>query len=232
METEKYKLLKELTVGFSTQARLSNQYWLALMIVSIVSISNLENFDKTGVNYLPFNLGKVGFSDFIAIILLLITALSIAFASAFLQAQRTRILIQKLIDNIPDKDKFIENIHIQDIFDSNVSPTFNRVAPIAQFIQGRNQFFGDKPKKKNRILATIIYLSLKVATLIIVFIVPLIALYKNFILFSNSKITPSWGLPVFLYWFICGLTAVVFLTMIVSDINYIFKVVIKLNRKK
>ncbi|MEO6188417.1 MAG: hypothetical protein ABIO82_05730 [Ginsengibacter sp.] len=135
---EEFQLLKELSDGFSTQAKLSNKYWLLLMLSSIVSISHLNNINTTEKIDLPFSLGKVDFIDFNAFVLLMICVTSIAFASAFLQAHRTRKLIQKVIDNKSEDKKYIEKIHVQDIFDSIVTPTFNRVAPIAQFLQGSN----------------------------------------------------------------------------------------------
>ena len=230
---DEHKLLKELTEGFSTQAKLSNQYWLFLMLISIISVANLNNINKKELIELPFQLGKVNFTDFNSFVLLLISASSIAFGSAFLQAQRTRMLVQRLIDNTPNDKKYIENIHIQDIFDSLVTPTFNRVAPIAQFLQGNSQFFSDKtPKKTNRLFGTLVYILLKIITSIIVFIIPLIALYKNFILFSSSTIETAWGIPIFFYWFICLITVGVYLTMIISDINFIYKVIIKLTKRK
>ena len=230
---DEHKLLKELTEGFSTQAKLSNQYWLFLMLASIISVANLDNINKKELIELPFQLGKVNFTDFNSFVLLLISASSIAFGSAFLQAQRTRMLVQRLIDSTPNDKKYIENIHIQDIFDSLVTPTFNRVAPIAQFLQGNSQFFSDKtPKKANRLFGTLIYVLLKIVTSIIVFIIPLIALYKNFALFYSSTIETTWGIPIFFYWFICLITVGVYLTMIISDIDFIYKVVVKLTKRK
>lgn len=233
---QEQQILRDLTDGFSKQAKLSNQYWLLLILVSIISISKTSSItieQSKNIIDLPLELGKVNFIDFNSLLILVICALSIAYASCFLQANKTRELIQRIIDNLPKKEKTINGIHIQDIFDSIVNPTFNRVSPISQFISLRNQFFSDpKPNLFVRIFSTIFYILLKIISTFIVFIIPLFAMSNNIKLFVLLKSSStSWGLPIYFYWFISIITFLVFIIMIVSDIKYIFIVSIR-NIKK
>jgi hypothetical protein len=209
--------------GYSTQSKLSNKYWLFVILASIVSLINL---DKKGELALPLSLGKVNAVDFNSFILIMICTTTIAFASTFAQSSRTRNLAHRFIESLPIEDRFMNKIHIQDIFDSVTVPNFNRVAPISQFLLGKNQFLGDPPPKKiYKHFGAFIYILLKLISLVIAYIIPLIALYRNFILFTGlHNNTTSWGLPYFFYWFLCILTFGVYVILIVAAFKYMFKV--------
>lgn len=217
-----FDLLKELRDGYSAQTKTSNKYWGLLMLASVISVSNYRNTEK--LIDLPFSLGKVSQTDFHSFILLLICTLAIAFASAWLQQLRTRNLIQKVIDDIPEDKKYIKKIHIQDLFDSTSLQTFNRVSPIAQVMQGKNQFFGEEnPRRGRRFLGATTYLLLKIPTSIIIFLFPLFALYRSARYFSNHNEGTSWNIPIFFYWLIISISTLVFLIMIYYGIKYILK---------
>jgi hypothetical protein len=213
----KITLIKELRDGYSNQTKASNKYWSLLIIVSIISILNHNN-EKDSIE-LPFGLGHVKQIDFHLTLLLMICTISIAFASAWIQQLRTRKLIQKVTDNISDKKKFIHKVHIQDYFDSTSSQTFNRIAPIAQILQGKNQFYDEKkPNTKNRLLGVVVYVFLKIVALVIVFLIPILALYMGAINFSTIRTANSLGLSINFYWFMIFISSGVFSIMIVEDI--------------
>lgn len=229
---EEIDLLKELTSGFSAQAKTSNKYWGLLMLVSIISVLNYSNSDNS--IGLPFNLGEVTPVDFHSIVLLMICALAIAFASAWLQQVRTRDLIQRVIDNTPEDRKYIHKVHIQDIFDSTASQTFNRVSPIAQVLQGKFQFFSDgKSNQKGRLMVSIvIYALLKVIVAGIIFVIPVMSLLRSVEYFSTHSEENSWGIPIFFYWMTICATFLVFLVMIIFDLKYIRKTMLKISLKE
>ena len=223
----KITLIKELRDGYSNQTKASNKYWSLLILVSIISILNHDN--KKDLIELPFGLGEVKQIDFHLTILLMICTISIAFASAWIQQLRTRKLIQKVTDNLSDEKKFIHKIHIHDFFDSTSSQTFNRVAPIAQILQGKYQFYDDKKSNnKGRLLGVVVYVFLKIVALIIVFLIPILALYKSAINFSSIDTTTSLGLSIYFYWFMIFISAGVFIIMIVEDIKYVVNTTIKI----
>jgi hypothetical protein len=221
---EDHKMLTVLAEGYSTQAKLSNKYWLFLMLASIISISNLPRYDPKQELDLPLFLIKLNYIDFISITLLTICVATIAFSSAFAQAQRTRKLVDRVIKNT--KQPYVDNIHVQDVFDCIASPTFNRVAPISQFLQGKHQFFGDpKPKKIYRAVGLFSYIFLKLISMFIIFVILVMALYKNFMLFRSRPENTSWGLPLQFYWLICIVAFSVLVILIYSDIKYIIMVI-------
>ncbi|MCX6352113.1 MAG: hypothetical protein NTX03_09660 [Bacteroidetes bacterium] len=220
-----FKLLKELSDGFSTQAKLATKYWFFLMFVSIISISH-QHMENIKTVKLPLDLGEVSYLEFNSFMVLLVCATSIAFASSLFQSLRTRKLIQNVIDNTPHEKLFIENVHIQDIFDSIVTQNIHRVAPIAQFLQGENQFFGDKkPSKFIRYIGAITYFILKITSLVLLHLIPIYALITNFLLFTKLPHGNLWGLPFYFYWIIYLISLSIFLIMIVTDLKYLLKVI-------
>ncbi len=89
------------------------------------------------------------------------------------------MLIQKAINDLSDTELFIGKVHMQDYFDSISTPTYSKVAPIAQFILGKNQFFGEpKPSKGRRRFAKLVYLVFKYSTFIFLYVIPIWALLK------------------------------------------------------
>lgn len=238
----KLELIIELREGFSKQAKQANRYWLILMFLSIISLLNLNSAENT--ISLPFSLGTATPIIFNFFILLMICGVSVIYTSSFLQAQRTRKLIQKTIDSMGNAEKFIEGIHVQDLFDSTVSSMFNRVGPIGQFIQGKNQFFGeDKPEKNNRNIGIFLYVLLKILTLLVIFIVPLLSIIIILLNHQSLEIEKIWDIhnsvasilnPVSTsLYFLFGITSIsLFLIMIKSDFNYTIKVIQKLRNKE
>lgn len=212
-----YELIKELAEGFSRQSKTSNQFWITLIITSIITITAQP--DINNLVELPFTLGKVKTENFYSIVLILICVLSIAYASAMIQAIRARKLIQKVINNM-DK-KIYYKVHIQDVLDCMLIPTYNRVAPISQFLLGKNQFYGElKPKKYLKILSTIFYVLLKLTTYIFLYIVPvysmLLSWNKIHIYESDSIIIKPYLLIVLIV-----ISLIVLSIVFIGDLKYL-----------
>jgi len=219
-QANRMNIFKELSNGLSIQARATNRYWLILIIVSIISIVNL-NASKTEEMPLPFNLGNVNYENFSLIILLMLCASAIAYASAFLQTLITRKLIHKVIDSTPDSDKIVTGVHIKDVFDSIVTHTFNRVAPISEYLQIREQSLDKSVHIKY--LCVITHFISKLISMFITFFIPIYALvmtFKRFVAIENQILL---GLPVLVYRIVFWVSIIVFSILIASDILYTAK---------
>jgi len=221
---EQVKLIEKLAAGYSTQSKTANQFWLVLIIASIIALTG-----KAGVENLielPFTLGKVDIYDFYSVSTILISVLVIAFTSAMIQTIRTRMLIQKEIESIAAKDRFIGQIHIQDYLDSILTPTYNRVGPISQFLLGRNQFLGQKrPNKFLRAVGVILYSVLKLSTFFFMYFVPVIAMFKCY---GNLKsIAGGIASPIISCFLIIliALSLISILILFVGDVRYLARVV-------
>lgn len=189
------ELISDLTEGYSTQAKTTNGFWLTLVISSIIAI--LGHPDDKGLVELPFTLGKVVQSDFYSISICLISVIIIAFSAAMAQLIRTRVLIQRVVDNQEPEGQLIFGTHLLDYFDSLAIPSYTRVASISQYLQGEKQFHGSKkPNKFIRITSTILYILLKIATFGFIYFIPILALLKCWsqLHYNSPHITyiPSW----------------------------------------
>lgn len=245
-EISKFELLKELAKGYSVQSKISNTYWLSLIVISVISITTISNTSHVGTVEnltnkldLPFGLGKIEPEIFPLISGIMISVLSVVFASVFLQAQRTRKLVQILIESISKEDIFIHNIHLQDLFDSIIEPTLNRVAPISQSILGVNQFFNveNKEKKQNkfyRILAIVLYVFLKIAAILIFFGLPLYSLFVTAKYIYKKGAINNWEINTYLFYFFILISLIIFLILIYLDMRYlvtVFKKIWKVEKK-
>ena len=183
MDDKKLAIIDKLAEGYSNLAKNANKFWLALIIVSITAI-----FPKTIDNkkiLLPFLLGEVNNSDFYVICLFLICILTIVFASSLLQATSSRKLIQVEIDKLPKDDRFVSYTHVQDYVDTILFPTYYRVAPIIQFMQGKNHFFErGKNEKIKEVIPRLCYIVLKSFSVILIHSVPTVSF---FICYCNIK---------------------------------------------
>lgn len=227
-------LIEKLCAGYSTQSKTANQFWLVLIISSIIAltgypvpqIGTTDKFIK-----LPFTLGDVNSIDFYSISVVLISVLLIAFDSAMIQAIRTRMLIQKCIENLDDK--FIDKVHIQDYIDSTLMPTYNRVAPISQFILGKKQFLEDVTKQNRLIKAIgiVLYVLLKTTTFILMYFIPLLAIRKCWLFLINAKDYGQFQIPNFILISIIMLALISTLILFVGDLKYLCRVIKRIQKK-
>lgn len=223
-------LLKKLSEGYSIQSETANKFWLALIVSCIITITGRPDI-KSSLIDLPFTLGKVNSADFYTIMIILVCTIIIAYASAMIQAIRARKLIQKILDNVDEKDKFTNNVHIQDLVDCTLKPTFNRVAPIAQYLFGDNQFFGDeKPSKIIKLISTFFYSILKITTLIFIYFIPIVAVYKSWKALFNDNICSTIGIPTFMIATLICLSVIVTLILLYGDIKYFIRVIRRIHK--
>lgn len=225
------ELIKTLSEGYSVQSETANKFWLFLIISCIITITGKPE-KESGLIELPFTLGKVNIADFYSIMIILICILLIAFASAMIQAIRASKLIRAVINTMSEQDKFHYKVHIQDLVDCTVKPTFNRVAPVAQYLLGKNQFLGDaKPRKDIKLFSSIFYSFLKITTFIFIYIIPIFSIYKSWTGLSLHRNELTIHIPVFFLLVLVVLAAIATIILLVGDVKYFSGVMIRINAK-
>jgi hypothetical protein len=174
--------IEKLTTGFSIQSKVSNRIWIALITASIVALINITNQEPSAASgvykiAMPFALGNVYYADFLLICVILLAALTLGFASAFLQAQKTVKLIWHILNTLPAEEKYENDIPFQAFADAWVLPTYNRVSPISMHFMG-NYILANEPEPKiskaRKILNKVIYIMLKLAVAIVIYGLPLL----------------------------------------------------------
>jgi hypothetical protein len=220
--------INRLIDALSRQANFTNKIWLILAFVSVISIMPIDNTSNKCSNTdnlqykmaLPFDLGCVDKKDYYPFTLLLLSILIIGYGSAHIQAFRTRQLIQNYIDN--KADDALSEKEIKNIVDCSVDSTFNRVGPIAQVILGKHQFKNPDTIPKNRkYISASFYTILKVATFIIIYLIPMIGLYKSFIGTLSILDNGTLWLPTSIFWIFSLLALIVILFTLYADFRYL-----------
>lgn len=186
-DSKTFEEFKELTSAVSTQAQVSNRYWLGLMTVAVVSLLPVTP-SNAGVP-LPFGLHSVPTASYYLVLYVMLIVLTIAFSTGHAQQVRAQILAQSFIDRLPHGYEF-GHANPRDLYDNLRLPSFNRVAPLAQLLRGKYQFYGGEAPcpRHRRIASTIYYVLLKIVSLVVYFGVPAIALCHTF---WKTPVTPS-----------------------------------------
>jgi hypothetical protein len=171
--------IKDLATAVSTQAQVSNRIWLGLVTIAVISL--LPQDPNTIDVPLPFGLGKVPSTWFYPVLFSLMIVLTIAFASAHAQLVRAQKLAQRFVDSFGDYAEFA-GMHPRELFDMFRLPSLNRVAPVAQSIRGKYQFYSHKAKCPTFLIAagTVSYALLKVISMTVYFGVPAFALLRTY----------------------------------------------------
>lgn len=173
-----HDLVKELASAVSTQAQFANRMWLALMTVAFFAV--LPRVPASSGNLsLPFSLGEVNAMWFHLIVFSILVVLAIAFASAHAQHIRAQSLAQ---DSLSAMFSMSGHIHPREFFDMMRLPSFNRIAPLAQLLRGKYQYYKtarDCPAWLRR-LTVVAYVPLKLASLAVYFSLPFWAIWHAY----------------------------------------------------
>lgn len=185
-------MAKELAGAVSTQAQVANRIWLGLTTVAIVALlpRSAAAAGSTEVG-LPFGLGQVEASSFYLILFFLLAALTIAFSAAHAQQVRAQKLTQLFLDEKASPPTGPADIHLRELFDLLRLPSFNRVAPLAQLIRGRYQFYGSAAGCPAwlRFVSTVFYIMLRLVAMAVYFGLPAWALA---LAFQRARAGGSW----------------------------------------
>jgi hypothetical protein len=214
------ELFRQLSEGFSKQQKFAANCWIALAVVSTLTVMPKP---MNGSVKLPFFLTEVPIGDFYPFALVLLSLFVISYGSATCQAVRARMLIQKYIDKSRHKFLSPAQLHIQDIFDSIVPANINRVAPLAQILLGKHQFFSEIAERPvGRLIISVIYfILLRLVGILVIEIFPFYALLVAFFkgnLFSC--VAKPWNIPVYFFWFLSFVAFLVLLELLCLDVAY------------
>lgn len=209
----------KLLEGCSAYAKLAAQFWIPTAVISILTISPVKL--PNGKNQLPFNLGEVSDNDFYPFTFTVISLLLICFGSTICQAIRTRVLIQRAIKQLKETHIFNNCIYLQDLVDGVLYPALNRVAPLAQVLHGKKQFFPEAATASllSRILTSTYYTMLKMVVTIAIYGLPSYALIVSFFRIYKSH-TKLWQIPSFIFWTIGCFAIIILFELFVLEILY------------
>ncbi len=225
-EQDDRAIVRELAAAVSTQAQVSNRTWIALMAVVVVAVLPRVSpvADRKEVP-LPLGLGPVDPAWFDPFIFAVLVVLTIAFAAAHAQQVRAEKLAQSVVDSLveagqPSGKQQPGWIHPRELFDMLRLPSVNRVAPLAQSLRGRYQFYatGTRCPEWLRVASTAYYGLLKLASLVVYFGLPAWALWD---VHGRLTLTGAVGWLATLGAILAGATV---LQLLLTDAWYSFKV--------
>lgn len=217
------EFIMQLSQGCATQARVANRFWLALAFVSLLAVMPRPVETKVPGNHeldLPFGIGKVESTDFYPLATALMCILVVGFGSAHIQSIRSIKLIQRAIEALQGELILPGNIYFLDAFDNIVTPSINRVAPIAQVLQGDFQFYPKSyecPKWKI-LLSAAYYILLKILTTLVLLLFPVFSLVSSFnqggLVHWDAR---PWNIHVFFFWFATAVALLILFQLLIMD---------------
>ena len=179
-ERDRRERIKELAGAVSTQANVANRAWVAMITVALFAVlPHLPT--KEGTVALPFSLGVADPKWFHAVVFSILIILCIAFAAAHAQQVRAQKLAQSMVDKLSVGLVSVQ-IHPRELYDMLRLPSLNRVAPLAQLLRGKYQFYAKAESCPTwlRLATVCYYVLLKLASWIVYFIFPGCALWLAF----------------------------------------------------
>jgi len=180
-ERERRALVKELAGAVSVQAQVANRAWLSLITVALFAVLPRVP-TKDGNVSLPFSLGEVDPIWFHAVVFFILVVLTIFFAAAHAQQVRAQKLAQTVVDSLGADRTSDDSVHPRELFDMLRVPSLNRVAPLAQMLMGRYQFYATVGRcpKWLRVVSVSYYGLVKLVALVVFFGLPVWALWHAY----------------------------------------------------
>lgn len=184
-------VVKELAAAVSTQAQITNRIWISLITVAVVALLPESSGAKIPSEISLLNFGKVDAGTFHLILFPVLIVLAIAFSTAYSQQVRAQILAQSFLNTINDQPTGFAEVYPRELFDMLRLPTLNRVAPLAQSVRGRYQFYSRASVCPSwiRMVSAVYYILLKLTSMIVYFGLPAFALWRAY-----QKIQPVHGM--------------------------------------
>lgn len=227
-------LVKELVDGVSTQVRALNRIWLLTLLVALlIVIPPPESNPDDNLRKLPFGLGTVEEGYFYPISCFLLSVLIMSFATSHAQVIRATKLAQRAVDQLRDSSALPSGMDLRDIFDILRIPSINRVAPLAQNLRGKYEFYDGKEQCPGWLLwiSTWYYVILKLLSTSVSVFMPGGALgvaYSRY-LKRSCEVSSNWVLKVFVTIFTIVATVAIVQTLL-KEISYIRTVYAKIKR--
>ena len=213
-------LVKEVASAASTQARIANRYWLAMVGFGLISLAPRPNGEViVGESLsLPW-IGKLDPGSYFLMAFIIFSLLAIAFASAHGQQIRADRLAHRILAKVAcSNGGTIMGTHPKDLYDAMRRPSLIRVSPLPQLLQGRVQFFEDRfplPRLRNRLTAGY-YIGLKAISILIYIGLPIVGLGMMYCEFHSRTSGYGW----FAVGIILGVSAAVSLIVVFCFESY------------
>ena len=224
-------LIIQLSDGLSNHIKASARYWMALALISVITIvSIVPEASNTVINSnntvtLPFGFGDINQNYFYPFSAVLISLLTISFGASQAQMIRARKLANTVLRATYKDINFSGDIDLRDAFDVINATSINRTAPLAQLILGSHQFYPSKDKQPiiRKIIAITYQAALKTASYLVIYLLPFYALYISFIygeLLNSGNSTLV--MPFYFLWVVSGLATLILLQLLCLEIIYSF----------
>jgi hypothetical protein len=207
-DTTTVQMIKELAAAGSSQSNVSNKIWIGLMTAVVVAVlPRVSTSGQCTVLALPLGLGNIDPKWFDPILFLILVVLTIAFSAAHAQQVRAQKLAQSFLKSISHQPSSFAGIYPRDLYDVFRLPSLNRVAPLAQSVRGKYQFYPHSRQCPRwlRWGSTVYYVLLKLMAMAVYFCLPAVALWLSY-----TRANPSG----FLRWSLLAIGAVALIALI------------------
>jgi hypothetical protein len=213
-EPERRALISELAEAVSTQARVANRAWIALITVALFAVLPREGSAGGNVS-LPWSIGEVNQTWFHAVVFLILVVLTIYFAAAHAQQIRAQRLAQSVVDSLADHAR-ADIVHPRELFDMLRTPSLNRIAPLAQLLRGKYQFYAAAAECPAwlRALSVVYFALVKLVSFVVFLCTPAWALWRAYALVSLGG---WWRIATMIAGAVAGLTL---LQVLMTDAAY------------
>ncbi|MCD7969451.1 MAG: hypothetical protein LUF87_03775 [Alistipes sp.] len=177
--------IRDLASGSSVQAKAANQYWLALIIVSVGALFPVTDLSQprcgTTMFKLPFGLGTVEDRMFYIVCIVILAGLCVAYVNAHLEVTRIKYKIDEQKRKLcqkpckPGQEPDMECIGAY--LDSAIVPNFNRVSAIPAFLfpgEKAGEIIGTSKIRARRFLISksVVYFLLKFVSWVFTYGIP------------------------------------------------------------
>jgi hypothetical protein len=176
---------------------------------------------------LPWNIGEVDGTWFHAIAFFILVVLCIFFAAAHAQQIRAQRLAHAVVDSLIANQSSDDIVHPRELFDMLRMPSLNRIAPLAQLLRGKYQFYSSAEKCPEwlRVISVGYYGVIKLVSFLVFFCLPVWALWRAY---SMVLLTGWWRVAVITGGCVAGITLV---QVLLTDGSYTAAVLGHLWRK-
>jgi hypothetical protein len=180
MADDRASIVRELAAAASAQSQVANRYWIALITVCLIAVLPRP---KEAEMSLPFDVGPIEPSSFYLAMFALLVVLNIAFASAHAQQIRVQRLAHRGLDHLGEAPLLGIGIHPRDLFDAFRLPSVIRLAPLPQLLRGLDSGISSSPvlPRWRKKMAVTYYVLLKIASWLVYFGFPCVALWITFV---------------------------------------------------
>ena len=224
MSAQSTQVVRGLATAVSTQSQVANRFWITLMTVALFALLPRINPAETQTINLPLGLGSVEPASLYPVLFAVLIVLIVAFAAAHAQQVRAQKLAHEHIDKM---EVSVDELHPRELFDMLRQPSVVRVAPLAQSLRGKFQFFATA-KDCLAVLwwsSVVYYVLLKWASIGIYFLLPGWALWSIGIRLCETKTLSA------TLWLPASVAAFALAQVMLTDVLYSTRVLKHISRR-